>query len=76
MIHRIRDEGRYQEPIDESDLLSDEEWAQLSDEERTRLQDEWFAKFRAWSLEFRRRAEEEIREIERTRGLFGITTSV
>ena len=76
MIDRTQDRGRYEEPIYASDLLSDEEWARLSDAERDRLYDEDFAKFRAWSLEVRRKAEEEIRKIERNRGLFGISTSV
>ncbi|MFO1010383.1 MAG: hypothetical protein U1F29_10015 [Planctomycetota bacterium] len=76
MIQRIEDKAEFNEPVDELDLLTDEEFEALSDDERERIESAWVERFQAWSRRFRREAREEIRELERTRGFFGITTSV
>lgn len=76
MIQRIEDKAEFNEPVDELDLLTDEEFQALSDDERERIESAWVERFQAWSRRFRREAREEIRELERTRGFFGITTSV
>lgn len=76
MIQRIEDKAEFNEPVDELDLLTDEEFQALSDDERERIEAAWVERFQAWSRRFRREAREEIRELERTRGFFGITTSV
>lgn len=76
MIQRIEDKAEFNEPVNELDLLTDEEFEALSDDERERIESAWVERFQAWSRRFRREAREEIRELERTRGFFGITTSV
>lgn len=76
MIQRIEDKAEFNEPVNELDLLTDEEFQALSDDERERIESAWVERFQAWSRRFRREAREEIRELERTRGFFGITTSV
>lgn len=76
MIQHIEDKAEFSEPVNELDLMTEEELNALSEEERERIDSEWFEHFQAWSRRFRREALEEIRELERTRGLFGISTSV
>ncbi|MBI5365380.1 MAG: hypothetical protein HZA53_19540 [Planctomycetes bacterium] len=76
MIQHVEDKAEFDEPVNPLDLMTEEELRSLSDEERERIDGEWFERFQAWSRRFRREALEEIRELERTRGFFGITTSV
>ncbi|MBK7874390.1 MAG: hypothetical protein IPJ77_01300 [Planctomycetes bacterium] len=76
MIQHTKGPSVPEEPVSESSRYSNADWARLSRVERERLVDDWLDRREDWLLACIQRAELEIAEVQRTRGFFGITTSV